>query len=91
MTAEPSYPVSATPYGQRVATSYFSGVFDRERIQAEAHDRRMAYCRKIEKGLRSNYLVTLQLIIERDPAIPSPELAATLAPWEREVLANAEI
>ena len=45
--------------------------FDANRMQAEAHDRRVAYTRKIESGLRSNLLVALQLIIERDPSIPS--------------------
>lgn len=45
--------------------------FDTERVQAEAYDRRVAYTRKIESGLRSNLLVTLQLIIERDPTIPA--------------------
>lgn len=32
---------------------------------------RESYAAKIESGLRSNYLVALQLIIERDPKIPS--------------------
>lgn len=45
--------------------------FDANRVQAEACDRRVAYTREIESGLRSNLLTTLRLIIERDPSIPA--------------------
>lgn len=57
-------------------TRFAPAKFDAERMQAEAYDRRVAYTRKIESGLRSNLLVTLQLIIERDPAIPSGKIVS---------------
>lgn len=68
MTDQPSYPLSATPYGQSVAT-YFGGVFAPAKSEAEI---RIEHHRKVMiKGLQANLLVALQRAIEDDPSIPS--------------------
>lgn len=69
MTVEPSYPLSATPYGQSVAT-YFGGVFAPAKSEAEI--RIEHHHRVMIKGLRANLLVAFQRAIEDDPSIPSP-------------------
>jgi hypothetical protein len=61
MTAEPSYPLSATPYGQSVAT-YFG--FAPANPVAKVGDVSMIAL------LRRNNLGALAMIIQDDPSIP---------------------
>jgi hypothetical protein len=84
---KPSYPLSATEYGQSVAT-YFGGVFAPAKSEAEV---RIEHHRKVMiAGLRANLLVALQRAIEDDPSIPSHRCGAVcncnLTEWELDLL-----